>query len=122
MAADRPPDEDRRRARDAEEAALEARLRRLGERLGALTPKPPERGQAGTGPTGSPTNLARALRLSSEFMAGILVGGFLGWLLDRLTGWSPWGLIVFLLLGFAAGTLNALRSAGLIAKQRLDGK
>jgi F0F1-type ATP synthase assembly protein I len=29
-------------------------------------------------------------------------------------------MIVFLMLGFAAGTLNALRSAGLIAKQGTD--
>jgi F0F1-type ATP synthase assembly protein I len=31
---------------------------------------------------------------------------------------------VFLLLGFAAGTLNAMRSAGLISRpdERLDGK
>ena len=32
----------------------------------------------------------------------------------RLFGTSPWGLIVFLLLGFAAGVLSVLRSAGLI--------
>jgi ATP synthase protein I len=117
MAVDRPPDEKSRRARDAEEAALQARLRRLGERLGTIAPKPKSRDEAAAGITGNPSNLARGLRLSSEFIAGLLVGGFLGWLIDRLTGWSPWGLIVFLLLGFAAGTLNAMRSAGLIAKQ-----
>jgi ATP synthase protein I len=36
----------------------------------------------------------------------------LGWLLDRWLGISPWGLIVFLLLGFAAGVLNVMRAAG----------
>jgi ATP synthase protein I len=118
MADDRPPDEQSRRARDAESAALDARLRRLGERLGAIAPKPKDvDARPASGPAGSSSNLARALRLSSEFVAGIVVGGFIGWLLDRLTGWSPWGLIVFLMLGFAAGTLNAMRSAGLIAKQ-----
>ncbi|MEX0591598.1 MAG: AtpZ/AtpI family protein [Xanthobacteraceae bacterium] len=123
MAADRPPDDRSRWARDAEEAALSARLRRLGDRLGALSPKPRDREEkAAAGPAGNPTNLARALRLSSEFIAGIVVGGVLGWLFDRLTGWSPWGLIVFLMLGFVAGTLNAMRSAGLIAKQGQDSK
>jgi ATP synthase protein I len=117
MAVDRPPDEKSRRARDAEEAALQARLRRLGERLGATAPKSKSREDAAPGIAGNPSNLARGLRLSSEFIAGIVVGGFLGWLFDRLTSWSPWGLIVFLLLGFAAGTLNAMRSAGLIAAQ-----
>lgn len=120
MAADRPPDEGSRRASDADDAALNARLRQLGERLGALTPKPRDRDERPTAEAGNPSNLARALRLSSEFVAGILVGGFLGWLFDRLTGWSPWGLIVMLLFGFAAGTLNAMRSAGLVATRNKD--
>ena len=89
----------------------------LGEKIGALTPKPPPDDNAGAGGRGNPTNLARALRLSSEFIAGILLGGFIGWLLDYFLGWSPWGLIVFLLIGFAAGTMNAMRSAGLISPQ-----
>ena len=37
----------------------------------------------------------------------------MGWLLDRWLHISPWGLIVFLLLGFAAGVLNVMRVAGL---------
>jgi ATP synthase protein I len=61
--------------------------------------------------------MALGFRLSSELVAGVLVGGGIGWGLDRLLGISPWGLIVFLLLGFAAGVLNVMRSAGVIAKQ-----
>ena len=57
----------------------------------------------------------QAMKLSSEFIAGIVVGAGLGWMIDRLAGTSPWGLIVFLLLGFCAGVLNVLRSAGMIA-------
>lgn len=118
MAAARPPDDSGRRERDAEEAALNARLRNLGERISSLSPKAPDPDSgAAAGRRGNPSNLARALRLSSEFIAGIVLGGFLGWLVDQLTGWSPWGLIVFLMLGFAAGTLNAMRSAGLIRPQ-----
>lgn len=119
MAADRPPEENRR-ARDADDDALAARLRQLGQQLDAVVPKPKRDGDAKSGRPSGPSNLARALRLSSEFIAGILVGGFIGWLVDQFTGWSPWGLIVFLLLGFAAGTLNALRSAGLLAKPGQD--
>ncbi len=63
------------------------------------------------------SNLARGFQLSTEFVAGILVGGILGWAIDHFAGTSPWGLIVFLLLGFAAGTLNVMRSAGVIAQQ-----
>ena len=50
----------------------------------------------------------------------MLVGAGLGWLIDRWLGISPWGLIVFLLLGFAAGVLNVMRSAGVVAGAALD--
>jgi ATP synthase protein I len=71
----------------------------------------------GDGRSATAAGFANALRLSSEFVAGIVVGAGLGWLIDRAFGTSPWGLIVFLLLGFVAGVLNVLRSAGLVAQR-----
>jgi ATP synthase protein I len=56
------------------------------------------------------SGLARGLRLSTELVAGVLVGAGIGWALDRWLGISPWGLIVFLLLGFAAGARNVVRA------------
>jgi ATP synthase protein I len=64
--------------------------------------------------------LARGLQLSTELVAAVLVGAAIGWLIDRLLGISPWGMIVFLLLGFAAGVLNVMRAAGLAPRRRLD--
>lgn len=99
--------------RPSDEAALSARLRRLGDRLEL------ERASKLSGPSpgqsaGSDrTAMARGLRLSSELVAGVLVGAGLGWLIDRWLGISPWGLIVFMLLGFAAGIVNVMRTAGL---------
>ena len=91
------------------EAALSARLRRLGDELGRGRPKQSPRAEApNTGPMGS--GLARGLRLSTELVAGVLVGAVIGWGLDHWLGISPWGLIVFLLLGFAAGVLNVMRA------------
>ncbi len=58
------------------------------------------------------TDYGQALRLSSEFAAAILVGAILGWGLDKVAGTSPWGLIVFVLLGFVAGVLNVIRASG----------
>jgi ATP synthase protein I len=66
--------------------------------------------------TGGGTGFASALKMSSEFIAGVLVGAGIGYLIDRLAGTAPWGMIVFLLLGFVAGVLNVLRSAGLVAE------
>ena len=56
--------------------------------------------------------MAVGFRLSSELIAGVVVGAGIGWGLDRLLSISPWGLIVFVLLGFVAGVVNVIRSAG----------
>lgn len=72
--------------------------------------------EIGPEPRSPRTSIAYALRLSTDFVAGVLVGAALGWGIDKLAGTSPWGLIVFLLLGFAAGVLNVMRSAGLVAE------
>jgi ATP synthase protein I len=56
--------------------------------------------------------MARGLRLSSELIVGVIAGALIGWGIDRLLSTSPWGLIVFFLLGFVAGIFNVVRSAG----------
>ncbi|MDB5610140.1 MAG: FoF1 synthase, subunit [Bradyrhizobium sp.] len=56
--------------------------------------------------------MALGFRLSSELIAGVIVGALLGWGFDHLLSTSPWGLIVFVLLGFTAGVVNVVRSAG----------
>jgi ATP synthase protein I len=103
-----------------EEAALSARFRRLGERLGRIHPDRPSDRTPDEAPTADPSAIARGFRLSTELVAGVLVGAGIGWLLDRWLGLSPWGLIVFLLLGFAAGVLNVMRAAGVVPASRLD--
>src|SRR3954470_13495010 len=97
--------------RSAEEADLSARLQRLGERLAHPegTSRQPE---AGSSSKSDPSALARGFRLSTELVVGVAVGAFIGWALDRWLGISPWGMIVFLLLGFAAGVINVMRAAG----------
>ncbi|BCH26226.1 ATP synthase protein I [Mesorhizobium sp. L-8-10] len=94
--------------------------RRRRELEASLATRMPERrnGSEGAKP-GSVSGYGQALKLSSEFIAGIVVGAGLGWFIDRLAGTSPWGLIAFLLLGFGAGVLNVLRSAGLVAQAGL---
>ena len=55
------------------------------------------------------TGLARGLRIGTEFIAAILVGAVIGYLIDLGLGTSPWGLLIMLLVGFAAGILNVTR-------------
>jgi ATP synthase protein I len=97
--------------RSSEEAALSARLRRLGDALDReRVSHSPETDRGRWRADGS--GFARGFRLASELVAGVLVGAGIGWALDRLIGTSPFGLIVFLLLGFAAGIVNVVRAAG----------
>jgi ATP synthase protein I len=104
----------------ADEAALSERLQRLGERLGQPRPGRLSENERRQGTSSDPSALARGLRLSTEFVAGVLIGAVIGWLLDRFAGTSPWGMIVFLLLGFAAGVLNLIRAAGVVTHNTLD--
>jgi ATP synthase protein I len=109
-----------RRAPD-DEAAMSRKLRRLGAEIsdaGSRRKRQAEARQEEEAETQSRySNLARGFQLSGEFVAGILVGGAVGWGIDYAAGSSPWGLIVCVLLGFGAGTLNVMRSAGVIARQ-----
>jgi ATP synthase protein I len=58
-----------------------------------------------------PSGLGAALRISTELFAGVIVGGGLGYFLDRALGSSPICLVLFVLIGFAAGTVNLVRAA-----------
>jgi ATP synthase protein I len=102
--------------RQSDEAALSARLQRLGERLARNKGVDQPSDSSGADRATTASGYARGFRLSSEFVAGVIVGAGLGWLIDRWLGIAPWGLTVFLLLGFAAGVLNLMRSAGVAPK------
>lgn len=95
--------------------SLDGRLRKLDAEISAWRARNREREEK-EAPRNGKTGMAAALRLSSEFVAGVLVGAAIGWAIDRWAGTSPWGLIIFLLLGFAAGVLNVLRSTGQVAE------
>ncbi len=105
----------------SEEAALSARLGSLDHRLSEIEGSRKIRtnlsGNEQDAAQAKASAMAVGLRLSSELVAGVLAGAALGWGFDRLLSTSPWGLIVFLLLGFAAGVINVMRSAGVMAKQ-----
>lgn len=55
------------------------------------------------------SGMARGMRIGTEFIAAILVGAGIGYLIDLGLGTSPWGLLIAFLMGFAAGILNVIR-------------
>ena len=87
------------------------RLRDLGQRLDDV-----QRRKA-AGPKGPPPNqLGIAGRFATELVAALVVGGGLGWGVDWLCGHfgfhtKPVFLIVFFVLGAAAGIRNVMRAA-----------
>ncbi|MCH2546135.1 MAG: AtpZ/AtpI family protein [Alphaproteobacteria bacterium] len=61
-----------------------------------------------------------AFRSGSELIAGVAVGGFLGYYLDEWLGTRP-GLTVFgIFLGMAGGVMNIYRAVSVEAKQQED--
>lgn len=93
---------------------LDRRLRDLDSALAQR--RPVQEDEAARTASGGSAGFGNALRLSSEFVAAIIVGAGLGWFIDRLAGTSPIGLVVLLLVGFAAGVLNVMRAAGQVAE------
>ena len=87
------------------------RLRELGQKLDEV-----QRRTAG-GPKGPPpSQLGIAGRFATELVASLVVGGGLGWGLDWLCGHfgfhtRPAFMILFFVLGAAAGIRNVMRAA-----------
>jgi ATP synthase protein I len=53
--------------------------------------------------------LGMAWRVGLELVSALVVGVAIGYLLDRWLGTKPWLLILFFVLGSAAGLLNVFR-------------
>jgi ATP synthase protein I len=93
------------------------RLDDLGRRIEAVRDQHPEAKPAPSG------RLNVVYRLSTEFVAAVFVGMALGWGFDVLTGWKPFGMVLFSFLGIAAAFYSVFRAARqLAAEQDKQGK
>src|SRR5215213_10987454 len=99
MANPPDPEGDRRRVED-----IDARLKAARGKI--EKPRPNNGVSSGM----SHRQTAVAYRVLVDMIAGLLVGGFLGYWLDRWLGWAPFALIGGLIVGFAAGVNNAWRA------------
>jgi len=93
----------------AEREALKQRADAIGKRLGEVNARRTTMSEEDRRARGSA--LGQAFKISVELVAGVAVGGFIGWTLDRLFNTRPWLLVLFLVFGFAAGLLNTIRTA-----------
>ena len=99
---------------------IRRRLDALGDKL-ERGPRPAE-AAAPAAPQSQGAALGQALRLGVELVAGVAVGGFIGWGLDRLFGTAPFLMVLFLGLGATAGILNVVRTAKRMQAEAPSGK
>jgi ATP synthase protein I len=112
---------DERKPGKPDDADLSARLKSLDARISQASAHRAE-SEPRSRQSSNSRDIGQAFRLSAEFVAGVVAGGVIGWLVDYFAGTSPWGLIVCLILGFCAGMLNLLRAAGLVKPAKYDEK
>jgi len=91
-------------------AAFERRLSDLGSRIDGAQAEKQAEITAQEDKAMRAKGMAYGLRMSSEFVAAILVGGLIGFGLDRWLGTVPWFSLVFFILGMAAGVMNITRA------------
>ena len=93
--------------------AIRKRSAEIGQKLDALQSKKAQRSQADRSATGGSQQSAygAAFKFAAELLVGVVVGGGLGWALDRQFGTAPWLMVLLVIMGFAAGLLNVVRAA-----------
>ena len=62
-------------------------------------------------------SLGKALKISTELVASVVVGSTIGFLLDNWFDTKPLLTICFFIIGVAAGILNVFRSANKMQKK-----
>ena len=63
------------------------------------------------------TSMGKALKISTELVAAVVVGSTIGFLLDNWFDTKPLLTICFFILGVSAGILNVFRSAKKMQKK-----
>jgi len=90
------------------------RLKRLEDRIAAAKarrePRPPGHGDMTQG--------SIAWRMVIELVVGMVLGLAIGWGIDAVLGTRPIFLVIFALLGFAAGVRTMLRTANEVRSGR----
>ena len=117
----------------SDDAAMRARLDQLSTSLEARRAteqaEQTRRDVKATGDSGFGRGMSMALRVTSELIAGVAVGGAIGWGLDRLFHTRLLFLILLGLVGTAGGFWNIIRettpkgrASAVDFSQRLDAK
>jgi ATP synthase protein I len=99
-----------RRMTPEERAEFEGRISELGERLDKVKAQRRAEAEADLDAEMRGRGMAYGMRMAAELVAAVIVGGAIGYGLDRWLGSTPWLFLLFFVLGFAAGVLNVVRA------------
>ena len=80
-----------------------AKARASGERHGSVAP-------TGGGDPGIESAMSFGLRAGSQFVSAVVLGGGLGWAIDRWLGTKPFAMLILMVLMFIAAMANVWRS------------
>ena len=83
----------------------------LEKRISAFEDRQTERQSRATKAQMPVEGMAMAGRVAAELVAGLAVGGGVGWALDKVFGTSPLWLVVLFFLGAIGGMMNVWRIA-----------
>jgi ATP synthase protein I len=86
-------------------ASLESRVRTARAEAGLSKDGQPPK------PGGVHSLIGLGLRIATELVVSVCLGGALGWAADDHWGVTPWGLMIGLGIGFASGVLTVYRVA-----------
>lgn len=106
-------------ANDPDKAPIggeDPRLASIDERLAEVRRAEEQRTRLATpsGLTGQ--GGSQGSRILSALLGAPLGAALIGWLIDRLAGTAPWGLLIMLFLGFGAAISQVIR----ISKEKAD--
>ncbi len=103
--------DDNRQGDRADYSDIKKRLDTLGGKLDVVKSQERDEKRAASDDGARGRAMGMAFRIATDLVAGVFVGGFIGYFLDQWLGTAPILLIVFLLLGVAAGLVNSVRAA-----------
>jgi ATP synthase protein I len=93
-----------------DKAAFEGRISELGGRLDKIKAQREADAHADLDADMRGRGMAYGMRMAAELVGAVIVGGAIGWGLDKWLGSTPWLFLLFFVLGFAAGVLNVVRA------------
>ena len=85
-------------------------LRKISTRL-EIAKKRINKNQIKNRSSSNAASFGKALKISTELVAAVVVGTTLGFILDNWFDTRPWLIISFFIMGVAAGILNVIKSA-----------